>query len=403
MQMKLDFTPDQVVCSENLVKLIKKTTGDASCVKPKTAERLSELGWSNPLSEKKIEEISAKKAKKGEPAGTIEKIATLKQSTKVIKGSTATGVTGYAFVFDACADSKTVRNPEIFVTSDSETKSVKLGSMLKANSCYTSSVIIKAADPNSISATLLNKGGISEKISSLETQITDLKERITAAKQKIPRDGEPSPENLSNISTLKKELKSLQDQLRRYLMVLYVPPNTKATELDLPKSITGQPLEGMSTNLISVTEAVAKPDSSNPDLKRYDVVFEACTGKDTVRIPVIDIVSDSASTTVKLIDRIVPNSCQVGIAKINALDSESIEPKISTHSKASSEVEKLEKKIDKLQTDLSEQRKSLNQLTSKKLDSTGEEQATEIVQNIEKLRLDLLENRTKLYKLLLLV
>lgn len=401
--MKLDFTPDQVVCSENLVKLIKKTTGDASCVKPKTAERLSELGWSNPLSEKKIEEISAKKAKKGEPAGTIEKIATLKQSTKVIKGSTATGVTGYAFVFDACADSKTVRNPEIFVTSDSETKSVKLGSMLKANSCYTSSVIIKAADPNSISATLLNKGGISEKISSLETQITDLKERITAAKQKIPRDGEPSPENLSNISTLKKELKSLQDQLRRYLMVLYVPPNTKATELDLPKSITGQPLEGMSTNLISVTEAVAKPDSSNPDLKRYDVVFEACTGKDTVRIPVIDIVSDSASTTVKLIDRIVPNSCQVGIAKINALDSESIEPKISTHSKASSEVEKLEKKIDKLQTDLSEQRKSLNQLTSKKLDSTGEEQATEIVQNIEKLRLDLLENRTKLYKLLLLV
>ena len=400
-QMNLNFPPSDIVCAENLVKLIKKTTGNAACVKPVTAEKLASLGWSEPLSEEKIDEISAKKLKKGESVGTITKVATLKQSTKVIKGTTTTGVTGYAYVFEACADSKIVRSPEIFVTSDSETKNVKLGSMLKANSCYTSSVIIKAADPNSISATILNKGGISEKISSLETQIADLKERINAAKQKIPRDGEPNPENLSNIATLKKELKSLQDQLRRYLMVLYVPSNTKATNLDIPKSLTGQPLEGMIVNPISITETVGKPDSSNPDLKRYDVVFEACTGKDTVRLPVIEIVSDSATTTVKLIDRIIPNSCQVGIGKINALDSESIKPQISANSKTSADIVKLEKKIDQLEKDLSDQRKTLNQLTSKKLDSTGEEQAAGIVQSIEELRFDLLETRAKLYKLLL--
>ena len=56
---------------------------------------------------------------------------------------------------------------------------------------------------------------------------------------------------------MKKDLKNLQDQLRRYLMVLYVPPNVKATKIDIPKTITGQPLSGMSANLISVTESVA--------------------------------------------------------------------------------------------------------------------------------------------------
>ena len=357
------------------------------------------------MSEQTIEDIDIKNSDGDISTGTIKKITALKQSTKVIKGSTTTGIAGYAFVFDACAGSDTIRTPEILVESDSDVKNIKLGTMIKKNSCYTSSVIIKAANPDSITATLLNKGGITDKISSLETKIADLKDRIATAKQKIPKtdDQDPNPENLSNIVTLKKELKNLQDQLRRYLMVLYVPPNSKATELDLPKSITGQPLEGMNVNLISVTEAVGTTGSSNPDFKRYDVVFEACAGKDDVRIPIIEIVSDSTSATVKLIDRIISNSCQVGVAKINALDPESITPKISTDSRASSDIVKLENKIDQLQTDLSDLRKSLNQLTSKKLDSAGEEQAAEIVQNIEELRSDLLVERAKLYGLLLLV
>ena len=345
LQIQLDFTPDQVICNEGFVKLIKKTTGDASCVKPGTAERLAELGWSNPLSEKKIDEISTKKLKKGESAGIIKKIATLKQSTKIIKGSTTTGVAAYAYVFDACANSKVVRAPEIFVESDSETKSIKLASMLDANSCYTSSVIIKAADPVSISATLLNKGGISEKISSLESQITNLKERITAAKQKIPLDGEPNPENLSNITSLKKDLKSLQDQLRRYLMVLYVPPTSDLSEIEPPKTLTGQPLDTLSTSLVSVTESVSKPESSNVDLNRFNVVFEACAGKSDVRLPVIDVVSDSDSVTVKLVDRIIPESCQVGVAKINAVDSQSITVKITGNSQISKSISNLENKL----------------------------------------------------------
>lgn len=213
-------------------------------------------------------------------------------------------------------------------------------------------------------------------------------------------DGEPNPENLSNITSLKKDLKGLQDQLRRYLMVLYVPPS-KATDLEIPKSLTGKPLEALSVNLVSVTESVVKPSSSTGEQKRFNVVFEACAGKSSVRLPVINIESDSGSATVKLIERIIPESCQVGIAKINAVDSASIVPKITEDSSVSKVITDVEKQIDELQTKLAAEKKLLNTLTSKKLDAAGQEQATQIVANIAELRSDILETKAKLYGLML--
>jgi hypothetical protein len=402
-QMKLDFTAEQVICAEGLVKIIKSTSDQVSCVKPSTAEKLINNGWAKKLSAEKIEEIKNKTLKKGESAGTLNKIATIKQlSKKAITGTSAL-ISGYVYVFEACSDSKLIRAPEIYVTSDSETKNVKLGSALKPTSCYTSSVLIKASDPNSITATLLNKGGISEKILSLETQIADLKSKITTAKQKIPKseDQEPNPENLSNIITMKKDLKNLQDQLRRYLMVLYVPPNVKASKIDISKTITGQPLSGMSSNLISVTESVANVESENGDLKRFNVVFEACSGKDTIRLPIINVSSDSDSVDVKLIDRIIPESCQVGITRINAVDSESIMTQISGNSGVSKVIKTLENEIDAIEVSLGEKRSALGLLVSKKLDSNGEKLAEELALEISELRADLLESRTKLYGLML--
>ncbi|MDH3793531.1 MAG: hypothetical protein OER78_00480 [Nitrosopumilus sp.] len=402
-QMKLDFTAEQVICSEGLVKIIKSSSGKVSCVKPTTAEKLAQNGWAKQLSEQKLEEIKTKKVAKGEPAGTIEKIATLKQLSKKGITGTSTSISGYAYVFEACSNSKIIRAPEIYVTSDSEAKSVKLGSMIKADSCYTSSVIIKAADPASIDATLLNKGGISQKILSLENQIADLKNRISAAKQKIPLSDEQklNPENLNNITSMKKELKNLQDQLRRYLMVLYVPPNVKVSKIDIPKSITGKPLDGMSTNLISVTESVGKLESGDVNLKRFNVVFEACTGKESVRLPIIYLISDSDYVDVKLINRIISNSCQVGFERINAIDSETIIAQISGNSGVSKQISGLEKQIDDLKNSLDEKRKTLSQLLSKKLDSSGEESAVKLALDISQLRTDLLEARTQVNGLML--
>ncbi|MGY5152176.1 MAG: hypothetical protein ACW9XA_07900 [Candidatus Nitrosopumilus sp. bin_6a] len=401
-QMKLNFTNDQIICAEGLVKIIKSSSEKVSCVKPSTAEKLAEYGWAKKLSEQKIEEIQSKKLVRGEIAGTITKITTLKQlstSSTAAKSS----VSGYAYVFDACGTTKLVRAPEIFVTSDSETKSVKLGSSLQPGLCYTSSVIIKASDPNSITATLLNKGGISEKISVLENQITDLKNKISTAKQKIPRSDDqlPPSESLNDILSMKKELKELQDELRRYMMALYVPANTKASKIDLPKSITGKPLDGMSTNLISVSESVSPTGSNNPDVKRFNVVFEACAGKQNIRLPIITVTSDSESVDVKFIDRIIPNSCQVGIARINAIDSESIIPTISGNSAVSSQIKSLETQISEMEDSLANMRNDLHDLVSKKLDSSTEPIALKLTQDIDKLRNDILENRVKLNSLLL--
>ena len=402
-QMKLDFTPEQVICSEGLVKITKSVSGQVSCVKPSSAEKLSERGWAKSLSAEKIEEIETKKLKKGESAGIIKKIATLKQLSQKATAGISTSISGYVYVFETCSDSKIIRAPEIYVTSDSDAKSVKLASALNPDACYTSSVFIKAADPNSISATLSNRGEISKKILSLETQIADLKSKITAAKQKIPTtdDQAPNPENISNIATMKKELKGLQDQLRRYLMVLYVPPNVKATKIDIPKTTTGKPLDGLSTNLISVTESVAKVESENGDLKRFNVVFEACSGKETIRLPIINVVSDSDSVDVKLINRIIPESCQVGITRINAVDSDSIITQITGNSEISKVVQTLENEIDSFESTLSEKRSALGNLVSKKLDSDGQTQAEKLASEISDLRADLLESRAKLYWLML--
>ncbi|WP_297442296.1 hypothetical protein [Nitrosopumilus sp.] len=401
-QMKLDFTNDQIICAEGLVKVTKNTSDKVSCVKPSTAEKLADNGWAKPLSEKKLEEIQSKKLKKGEVAGTITKIATLKQLSEKTTGAKSS-TNAYSYIFEACGTTKLVKAPEIFVTSDSETKSVKLASPLKPSSCYTSSVNIKAADPNSISAVLLNKGGISEKVSTLESQIADLKTKISDAKAKLPKSNSDSPdsENITNIVSMKKDLKELQDQLRRYLMVLYVPPNTKVSKLDLPKSITGQPLEGMSTNLISVTESVAPTGSSNADLKRFNVVFEACAGTQSIRLPVITVTSDTESVDVKLINRIIPESCQVGITRINALDSESIMPTISGNSGVSKQIKSLETQISEMEAALADKRSNLGDLISKKLDSSTEPIALKLTQEISDLRNDILENRVKLNALLL--
>jgi len=402
-QMKLDFTAEQVICSEGLVKIIKSSSDKASCVKPSTAEKLAENGWAKKLSVEKIEEIKSKQVQKGESAGTITKIATVKQlSTKSTTG-TSTSISGYAYVFEACSTGKTIRAPEIYVTSDSDTKSIKLGSKLNANSCYTSSVLIKAADPNSISATMLNKGGISEKILTLETQIEDLKNKIIAAKQKLPKSAEvqPSSENLNDIISMKKELKSIQDQLRRYLMVLYVPPNVKVSKIDLPKSITGKPLDGMSASLISVTESVVKPESSDADLKRFNVIFEACSGKNAIRLPIISVTSDSDSTDVKLVERIIPESCQVGMTRINAVDSESIVTTISGNSAVSSQINSLEIQIGELEVALADKRSQLGDVVSKKLNAETESMTVKIAEDISKIRTDLLESKVKLNALLL--
>ena len=75
--------------------------------------------------------------------------------------------TSYNYVFEVCSFDKQIKSPKIQVTSDSEKKIIQLQNKLQPNTCQTKSTIIKAISPNTIKATLLNKG-TSGKINTLE-------------------------------------------------------------------------------------------------------------------------------------------------------------------------------------------------------------------------------------------
>ncbi|NIU01177.1 MAG: hypothetical protein GWN01_09690, partial [Nitrosopumilaceae archaeon] len=77
-------------------------------------------------------------------------------------------VGGYNFVFEACVKAQQVIAPEVYVKSDSESKTVTLAENIMPNSCVTSAVFIKASDPDSITAQLINKGEISKLTIALE-------------------------------------------------------------------------------------------------------------------------------------------------------------------------------------------------------------------------------------------
>ena len=62
--MKLDFLPEQIICSEKLVKIIRESTGSIACVKPATVKKLSENGWAQGLSGKQLDELKEKERRK---------------------------------------------------------------------------------------------------------------------------------------------------------------------------------------------------------------------------------------------------------------------------------------------------------------------------------------------------
>src|SRR3970040_1901919 len=92
-------------------------------------------------------------------------------------------IIGYDFVFEVCALGQKIFVPEVFVKSDSDAQHIELASSIDANTCQTTSTIVKAANPDSITATLENKGEISQKLSLLESKIADLSQKLEAEKK----------------------------------------------------------------------------------------------------------------------------------------------------------------------------------------------------------------------------
>lgn len=98
-------------------------------------------------------------------------------------------------------------------------------------------------------------------------------------------------------------------------------------------------------------------------INTYNVVFEACTGKDVLRAPEVRITSDSEEKIIRVSERIIANSCLMSTAKVNAVSTDSISLEIANRSDISAKIIDLEKKIDSLKEEQSKHQDELNDLT----------------------------------------
>ena len=364
-QISLGFDSEDIICKESLVKLFKTTTGNAVCVHPSSAVKLVKIGWSASLSDSTKLEITEKMAI---PAGTVKHIATLNQVGSATRLDSTPRVNSYNYVFETCAGDKNVRAPEIIITSDSEVKSIKLASMLKSGQCRTTSTIVKASNPDAIYAQLLNKGGITKTINDMELRLADLMSQLRQEKNLLSSskdDTKKTSETIQRITDLKNEINSQRYDLQKYNLFLFSDPK-QPTQLPTLKSFTGKPVVGLSAHIVSITKQVSQPKESE-QVTNYNVLFEACTGPELVRIPFVTVSSDYESKETKIADKISPNSCQTSTTTIFSKEPNTIIVSISSNQSISSKISEIESSIAILEEELGLANKNLEGLLSSHL------------------------------------
>jgi len=407
-QMDLNFTPKEVICKETFVKIIRVSNGDTACVTPDMVDFLVERGFALPPDPNIISEVEEIQSKQ---IGTITHMATTKQYKNPGAVETFPKIDTHNYVFKICAIDEKIRSPEVIITSDYETKSVKLRDV-QLTSCYTTAVKVRASNPDSIFARLLNHGGITESITELENKITSLKSDITIQREKLSsiNDEISSNERAKKVSAIHKkiidirnDLKNTRAELQKYLLFLSLSSTADIAPVMKGKSVTGIDMDGTISEVISVNEALIQPDDRPENSMAYNVVFEICTDHNPLRIPVVELSSDIASKTVKMAEKIVRNSCQISTGKINALSANSIIIQLAGQTQSSDNITALEKKIESIKDEMVVEQKRLTvALTSSSI--TKEERQIIISEATDKsieLRKDLNSVKVELHKILL--
>lgn len=137
----------------------------------------------------------------------------------------------FSYIFEACAGSSDIISPEVLIVSDSESKKIKLSHNLKANECQASVSKVKSSSKDTISALIVERGGITKMIKDLEIKTTDVKEKIKIEKLNLDKiiKEKPQPadfdkkisEITDKIVKLRQELKNVREQYHRTLYLLY--------------------------------------------------------------------------------------------------------------------------------------------------------------------------------------
>ncbi|MHA7648198.1 hypothetical protein [Nitrosopumilus sp. S4] len=408
-QIKIGIDQTEIICKANLVKVYRINSDSVDCFTPESAQKLVDMGVAQDIPKDKLE--AKKLFKTIQPIGKVTGLATVKQFGSEGKLSTDPRVVNYLYVFEACANEKTIRLPEVLVTSDSEAKTVKLAKRILANTCYTSSAIIKATDPASVSGVLTNKGVITDKITELESNVLDLQKQLDTKKKslgELTKSTTLSDENKKKVSDttseivkLRADLNLAKGELNKYLYTLNAPQLTSSQFAKQKLTFTGVPLKDTSTSIMSISrQTVGNTDSpdTTSGLKLYNVVFEACAGNEVVRAPEVKITSDTEEKIIRVSEKIIANSCQMSAGKINTVDINSIKIELANRSDISAKITQLEKNIEMLLDEQSTYQIQLNKLVvSSEKPADFEQKVTELSTKIIKLRNDIRDAKFQLY------
>ncbi|WP_225866851.1 hypothetical protein [Nitrosopumilus zosterae] len=349
-QQKIGMSSDDVVCDSGLFKVIRERTNSVACVEPENVTKLVGMGWAKKVDDKQLSDMINRKSIQ---VGTINILEKIPVRTNVGKLASSTSISGYDIVFEVCA-STSIYAPDVLVRSDSESKRYEMIETITANSCVLSVSKIKAADANSITVTLLNKGDISQKVLSLQNELDSLKQQLLDAKQsfKNPQASDAQIQG-TKIADLRKQVNDKREELHRLLFTLHSPQTDKQK---LEKfTFSGNVIEGESASILSVIESVQTPGL-------FDAIFEVCAGDTTVRLPVVTITSDKQTIKIKLGDKVSANSCQMTSGKIEADDKSSINITPAGNASSSNKVTELEMLIGSLTGQMVKEKQVLKDL-----------------------------------------
>lgn len=411
-QTKIGIDPTDITCKANLVKVHRMNTNSFDCFTPSTAEKLIKLGIASDIPKDKID--TKKLLSKNPPIGTVTGLSTVKQFGSEGALSSNLRVISYLYIFDVCANDKTIRAPEVLIKSDSEAKTVKLAQKVMANTCYTSSAVVKATNPNSISASLTNKGLITDKVTELEANVADLQQKISTLKKGLPDLAKQDTATLgadarkkitdttNEISALRMQIDQAKGELNKYLFTLSAPPQLKASDFTKPLlTFTGVPLKDTAINIMSISAQRTSPDDppfTTNALRQYDVIFEACTGNQVLRAPEVKATSDSGEKVIRISERIIANSCQMSALKINAQDTKSIKLEIANRSDISAKIVELDKMIETLSVEQRTYQVELNHLvTQSDKPADYEQKIRDLSNKIIQLRNDINNAKFQMY------
>ncbi|MFB5604689.1 MAG: hypothetical protein ACE5R5_08840 [Nitrosarchaeum sp.] len=387
-QVNIGIPFEDIVCESGMVKVIRERTNTIACLKPNNVSKLVSNGWAKSFDEKSLTE----QLKEKPPLGKINKLYADPVVTQFGKSSLKSPATGYTFAFEVCAFSQKIYVPDILLKSDSEIIRYEIPSNVEPNSCIISVAFISANDPHSIKATLLNKGDISKALFDLESKISSLQDELVTARQSLGDKASPDVNYSSKILDIRNQINEAKDDLYKLYFILYANPQEKYDTKKI--SFTGKVVEGESVNLITTKRAI------NAD-NTFDVIFEACAGKNLIRLPVITISSDRQTIDVKLGDKISPNACLMTSAKIKATNPDNIVVQPAGNAESNNRIIEIENQMSKLEKDITHERDQLRLLVhDPKRTSNFAEQVEKHSTNLIELRNQILSLKAEYNKIL---